>query len=119
MIGPGSAWRSSAALHFACFFTSENGPQRDSWPDTGYTPFCRAKAPCWEGGIRAPGIAYWKGTIAAGRESDELSNLYIDSKEKSPVGHRQNAFLAAMAAELKAHGATFRKFPPKDIGLGQ
>jgi hypothetical protein len=44
-------------------------------------------------------------------------NLYIDPKEEYPVGHRMNAFLASMAAELKGHAATFRKYPPKDIGL--
>jgi arylsulfatase len=48
-----------------------------------------------------------------------LFNLYIDPKEAYPVGHRLNAFLAPMAAELKAHAATFKKYPPKDIGLGQ
>jgi arylsulfatase A-like enzyme len=48
-----------------------------------------------------------------------LFNLYIDPKEEYPVGHRMNAFLASMAAELKGHAATFRKFPPKDIGLGR
>jgi arylsulfatase len=30
-----------------------------------------------------------------------------------------NAWLASMAAELKAHAATFKKYPPKNIGLGQ
>ncbi len=48
-----------------------------------------------------------------------LFNLYIDPKEEYPVGHRMNAFLASMIAELKGHAATFKKFPPKDIGLGQ
>jgi hypothetical protein len=48
-----------------------------------------------------------------------LFNLYIDPKEAYPVGHRLNAFLAPMAAEFKAHAATFKKYPPKDIGLGQ
>lgn len=48
-----------------------------------------------------------------------LFNLYIDPKEEYPVGHRMNAWLASMAAELKAHAATFRNYPPKDIGLGQ
>ncbi len=57
------------------FVTSDNGPQRDSWPDTGYTPFRGAKASAWEGGVRVPGIAYWKGMIAPGRESDELFDL--------------------------------------------
>lgn len=192
------------------FLTSDNGPQLDSWPDAGYTPFRGAKASAWEGGVRVPGIAYWKGLIRPGRESDELFdlmdlfntslalagsadriptdryidgidqtsflladdgrsrrekvyiwsekelmamrmyeykihvkvvqahaqwldidmttvspvglapwlfNLYIDPKEQYPVGHRMNAWLASMAAELKAHAATFKKFPPKNIGL--
>jgi arylsulfatase len=194
------------------FITSDNGPQLDAWPDSGYTPFRGAKASAWEGGVRVPGIAYWQGTIAPGRQSDELFdlmdlfntalalagasdsiptdryidgidqtaflladdgrsrrekvyiwseqdlmamrmyeykihlkvvqpqaqwldidmttvsdvgiapwlfNLYIDPKEEYPVGHRMNAWLASMAAELKAHAATFKKYPPKDIGLGQ
>jgi len=192
------------------FITSDNGPQRDSWPDTGYSPFRGAKSSAREGGVRVPGIAYWKGTISPGRESDGLFdlmdlfntcldlagaedkvpddryidgicqtsfllcdqgqscrekvyiwagkdlmamrmyeykihvkvmtthaqwldidmttvasvgiapwvfNLYIDPKEEYPVGHRMNAFVAPMLAELKAHAATFRKYPPKDIGL--
>lgn len=57
------------------FLTSDNGPQRDSWPDTGYSPFRGAKASAWEGGVRVPGIAYWKGMIAPGRESDGLFDL--------------------------------------------
>ena len=48
-----------------------------------------------------------------------LFNLYIDPKEQCAVGHRMNAWLASMGAEMKAHGATFRKYPPKDIGLGK
>ena len=194
------------------FVTSDNGPQLDSWPDSGYTPFRGAKGSAWEGGVRVPGIAYWRGTITPGRQSDEifdlmdlfntslslagiadrlpadryidgidqtsflladegrsnrekvffwneadlmamrmyeykihmkivephaewldidmttvadvglapwLFNLYIDPKEQYPVGHRMNAFLASMAAEMKGHAATFRKYPPKDIGLGK
>ncbi len=46
-----------------------------------------------------------------------LFNLYIDPKEEMPVGHRRNAWLAVVLGKLKAHGATFKKYPPKDIGL--
>jgi arylsulfatase A-like enzyme len=192
------------------FVTSDNGPQMDGWPDAGYTPFRGAKGTTWEGGVRVPGIAYWKGMIAPGRVSDGLFdlmdlfntsltlagagvslpqdryidgvdqtsflladngeserenvymwmgstfaamrmreykihqkviipaekflwidmatmndvgtapwlfNLYIDPKEEYAVGHRMNAWLATMASEMKAHGATFRKYPPKKIGL--
>ena len=195
------------------FITSDNGPQLDTWPDGGYTPFRGAKASAWEGGVRVPGIAYWKGMISPGRQSDELFdlmdlfntslrsgrscrarsrptdistastrprfssrtmdtpnvkrsiiwyehdlmamrmyeykihvkvvqshaqwldidmttvsnvglapwlfNLYIDPKEQYPVGHRMNAWLASMASEMKDHAATFKKYPPKNIGLGQ
>jgi len=38
-------------------------------------------------------------------------NLYIDPKEEMPVGHRRNAWLASVTAKLKAHGATFKKYP--------
>ena len=47
-----------------------------------------------------------------------LFNLYIDPKEEYTVGHRLNAWQASLGNEMKAHALTFRKFPPKDIGLG-
>lgn len=192
------------------FITSDNGPQMDGWPDAGYTPFRGAKGTTWEGGVRVPGIAYWKDMIKPGRVSDDvfdlmdlfntavhlaganemlpktryidgvnqtsfllhdeglgnrecvffwfksdlmavrlreykahvkvivpqstfmhidmatvhdtgtapwLFNLYIDPKEEQPVGHRMNAWLASLATEMGAHAATFKKFPPKKVGL--
>ena len=192
-------------------FTSVNGPQMDSWPDSGHTPFRGAKGSGWEGAIRIPGAIYWKGMIEPGQASDGLFdlmdiymtslsiagikdkaptdryidsidqtpfllttngksardkifvwnqtdflairmyeykahmkvieaeqtllgidmattsvpglapwvfNLYIDPKEQYPVGHRRNAWVASLGAEAKAHAATFKLYPPKDIGLG-
>jgi arylsulfatase A-like enzyme len=57
------------------FVTSDNGPEMGSWWDSGYTPFRGGKGSTWEGGVRVPGIAYWKGMITPGRESDGLFDL--------------------------------------------
>ena len=54
------------------FFTSDNGPEEDSYPDSGFTPFRSGKGTTWEGGVRVPGIAYWPGMIKPGRVSDGL-----------------------------------------------
>jgi arylsulfatase len=57
------------------FFTSDNGANEDLWPDSGYQPFRGGKGTTWEGGVRVPGIAYWPGTIKAGRVSEGLFDL--------------------------------------------
>lgn len=46
-------------------------------------------------------------------------NLYLDPKEEMTVGHRLDPWLASVGSKLKAHGATFLKYPPKDVGLGR
>ena len=48
-----------------------------------------------------------------------LFNLFIDPKESYAVGHRQNAWLASLGAEIKEHMKTFVNYPPKSVGLDQ
>lgn len=57
------------------FVTSDNGPCEDAWPDSGHTPFKAGKGTTWEGGVRVPLIAYWKGMIEPGQVSDGLFDL--------------------------------------------
>lgn len=54
------------------FVSSDNGPQIEIWPDSGYTPFRAGKLSAWEGGVRVPGIVYWKDMITPGQVSDGL-----------------------------------------------
>ncbi|MCT4373433.1 arylsulfatase [Yangia mangrovi] len=57
------------------FLTSDNGANEDLAPDGGFQPWRGGKGTTWEGGVRVPGIAYWPGMIAPGRESDGLFDL--------------------------------------------
>jgi arylsulfatase len=64
------------------FFTSDNGPELDAWPDNGATPFRGGKGTTWEGGVRVPGIAAWQGVISPGRISDgmfDLTDFFVTS----------------------------------------
>jgi len=57
------------------FFASDNGANEDAWPDSGHQPWRGGKGTTWEGGVRVPGIAYWPGMIAPGRDSDGLFDI--------------------------------------------
>ena len=64
------------------FVASDNGPFAEAFPDTGVTPFRGAKGSSYEGGVRVPGIAYWKDTIKPGRVSAglfDLTDIYATS----------------------------------------
>jgi len=55
-------------------FTSDNGPASRITPFFDSNgPFQGIKRDVYEGGIRAPLVAWWPGTIAAGTESDHAS----------------------------------------------
>jgi arylsulfatase len=63
-------------------FTSDNGANEDAWPDSGYHPWRGGKGTTWEGGVRVPGIVYWKGMIEPGQVNNglmDLTDLYMTS----------------------------------------
>jgi arylsulfatase len=53
-------------------WTTDNGAWQDVYPDCGYTPFRGTKGTDYEGGSRVPAIAWWPGTIEAGRRNSEI-----------------------------------------------
>ena len=72
------------------FVTSDNGPEMESWPDSSYTPFRGSKGTTWEGGIRIPGIFFWKGMIEAGRASDgKIASSYENLPGIETCGERR------------------------------
>src|SRR5882724_12766297 len=47
-------------------YSTDNGPQNDTWPDGGNTPFRSNKDTNWEGAWRVPCLARWPGKIKSG-----------------------------------------------------
>lgn len=54
------------------FYSTDNGPHMNSWPDGGMTPFRNEKNSNWEGAYRVPAMVRWPGKIPAGSVSNEI-----------------------------------------------
>ena len=91
------------------FYSTDNGPHMNTWPDAAMTPFRGEKNTNWEGGWRVPAMVRWPGHIKAGTWSNEIMHhmdwlptfLAIagepDVKEKLLDGHR------AIGRKYKVH----------------
>jgi len=49
------------------FYSTDNGPHMNTWPDAGMTPFRNEKNSNWEGAYRVPAVVRWPGVLPAGR----------------------------------------------------
>jgi arylsulfatase len=54
------------------FYSTDNGPHYNTWPDAGATPFRGEKNTNWEGGWRVPAMVRWPGRIPAGTWSNQI-----------------------------------------------
>ncbi|SDB14047.1 arylsulfatase [Bauldia litoralis] len=54
------------------FYSTDNGPHMNSWPDAAMTPFRGEKNTNWEGGWRVPAMVRWPGKIEPGSVSNEI-----------------------------------------------
>jgi arylsulfatase len=54
------------------FYSTDNGPHYNTWPDAASTPFRGEKNTNWEGGWRVPAMVKWPGKIKAGSISNEI-----------------------------------------------
>jgi len=48
------------------FYSTDNGPHMNSWPDAAMTPFRSEKNSNWEGAYRVPAMVRWPGKIKPG-----------------------------------------------------
>ena len=97
------------------FYSTDNGPHRNSWPDAGTTPFRSEKNTNWEGAFRVPGFVRWPSKIKAG----SVSNQMISHMDWLPT------FLAAAGEPnikdklLKGHQANGKTFKVHLDGYNQ
>ena len=54
------------------FYSTDNGPHMNTWPDAGMTPFRGEKNTNWEGGWRVPAMVRWPGQIEEGSVSNDI-----------------------------------------------
>jgi hypothetical protein len=54
------------------FYSTDNGPHMNTWPDAAMTPFRGEKNTNWEGGWRVPAMVRWPGVIEPGSVSNEI-----------------------------------------------
>ena len=54
------------------FYSTDNGPHKNTWPDAAMTPFRGEKNTNWEGGWRVPAMVRWPGKIEQGSWSNEI-----------------------------------------------
>jgi arylsulfatase len=54
------------------FYSTDNGPHYNTWPDAASTPFRGEKNTNWEGGWRVPAAVRWPGRIPAGAVTNQI-----------------------------------------------
>ncbi len=99
------------------FYSTDNGPHMNTWPDGGMTPFRSEKNTNWEGAFRVPGMVRWPGKIKAGSVSNQMISHMdwlptilaaageADIKEKLLIGHQ------AAGKSFKVHLDGYNQLP--------
>ncbi len=54
------------------YYSTDNGPHYNMWPDGAIAPFRGEKNTNWEGGYRVPALVRWPDKIKAGKISNEI-----------------------------------------------
>jgi hypothetical protein len=90
-------------------YTTDNGPNRFTWPDAANSPFRNEKDSNWEGAFRVPAMVRWPGKIQPGQITTEAD----------PIGPRAASNIAVPCAlagrslvELKLIGRDVRPLVP-------
>ena len=90
------------------FYSTDNGPHYNTWPDAAATPFRGEKNTNWEGGWRVPAMVRWPGHIAAGSVSNEIVHHMDWLPTFLDVAGDPNIKQELLKGGVKAIGRTYR-----------
>jgi arylsulfatase len=89
------------------FYSTDNGPHMNTWPDAGWNPFRGEKNTNWEGGWRVPAMVRWPGKIPAGVWTNEIVHhmdwlpTFLAAAGDPDVGEK-------LKKGIRAHGRDYR-----------
>ncbi len=91
------------------FYSTDNGPHMNTWPDAGWNPFRGEKNTNWEGGWRVPAMVRWPGKIEAGAVSNDIMHhmdwlpTFLAAAGDSDVKAQLKNGTKAMGRDYKVH----------------
>jgi len=91
------------------FYSTDNGPHANTWPDAATTPFRSEKNTNWEGGWRVPAFVRWPGKIKPGSVSNEIMHhmdwlpTFLAIAGKPEIKEKLLTGYSAMGRNYKVH----------------
>jgi arylsulfatase len=93
------------------FYSTDNGPHMNTWPDAAMTPFRGEKNTNWEGGWRVPAMVRWPGRIEPRQWTNQIVHhmdwfpTFLAAAGDPAVKQRlmQGVSVPAMGRDYKVH----------------
>jgi arylsulfatase len=91
------------------FYSTDNGPHYNTWPDAAATPFRGEKNTNWEGGWRVPAMVRWPGHIKAGSVSNEIMHhmdwfpTFIAAAGEENIKDKLKSGYSSIGRDYKVH----------------
>jgi arylsulfatase A-like enzyme len=89
-------------------YSTDNGPQMNSWPDSGMTPFRSEKNTNWEGAFRVPMLVRWPGRIEAGSVANGIAQHHDWLPTFLAMAGESDIVEKLKKGGYKANGRTFK-----------
>ncbi len=89
------------------FYSTDNGPHYNTWPDAAATPFRGEKNTNWEGGWRVPAMVRWPGQIKPGSVSNQIMH-HMDWLPTFAAAAGDADIKTKLLEGLKAGGLTYK-----------